>query len=74
MRVEIRVFQKAVTRAAYEKQKKATAAKGISNCPHCALGHDANKAKIYKFEDMDADHVAAWSKGGKSTVENCQML
>jgi hypothetical protein len=23
---------------------------------------------------MDADHVSAWSKGGGSTAENCQML
>lgn len=23
---------------------------------------------------MDADHVTAWSKGGSSTAENCQML
>jgi 5-methylcytosine-specific restriction endonuclease McrA len=23
---------------------------------------------------MDADHVAAWSKGGESTAKNCQML
>ncbi|MDR2874375.1 MAG: HNH endonuclease [Methylobacillus sp.] len=23
---------------------------------------------------MDADHVEAWSKGGDSSVGNCQML
>lgn len=23
---------------------------------------------------MDADQVTAWSKGGSSTAENCQML
>jgi len=23
---------------------------------------------------MEADHVAAWSKGGKTDIENCQML
>jgi len=26
------------------------------------------------FAEMDADHVSAWSKGGGSTAENCQML
>ena len=72
--LEIRVFEMPVKRAAYERQKKAAVAKSASNCPHCALGHDANKARIYKIEEMDADHVAAWSKGGKSTVENCEML
>ncbi|MEK7627173.1 MAG: HNH endonuclease signature motif containing protein, partial [Patescibacteria group bacterium] len=23
---------------------------------------------------MDADHVAAWSKGGATSAKNCQML
>jgi len=23
---------------------------------------------------MDADHVDAWSRGGKTSPENCQML
>ena len=34
----------------------------------------ANKSKIWKFAEMDADHVSAWSKGGGSSAENCQML
>ncbi len=24
--------------------------------------------------EMNADHVSAWSKGGDSTIGNCQML
>jgi hypothetical protein len=35
-----------------------------SNCPLCAIGHDANHTKIWDLKDMDADHVTAWSKGG----------
>ena len=27
-----------------------------------------------KLEEMDADHVTAWSKGGSTDIENCQML
>ncbi|MDD2945016.1 MAG: HNH endonuclease, partial [Acinetobacter sp.] len=23
---------------------------------------------------MDADHVQAWSKGGATTLDNCEML
>ena len=23
---------------------------------------------------LDADHVSVWSKGGATTIENCQML
>jgi 5-methylcytosine-specific restriction endonuclease McrA len=47
---------------------------GKSNCPHCAIGPDANKSKIWKLGEMDADHVAAWSKGGGTNIKNCQML
>ena len=38
---------------------------GVSNCPLCAIGDNANKTRIYKLNEMDADHVTAWSKGGK---------
>ena len=48
--------------------------KNKSNCPLCAVGENANKARIYDFDEMGADHVAAWSKGGDSSAENCQML
>lgn len=72
--LEVRVFDSKVKRAAYLKQTQAANAKGESNCPLCAIGHSANKTKIYKLEEMDADHVSAWSKGGESSAENCQML
>jgi hypothetical protein len=72
--LEVRVFDKQVTRTAYAKQTQAVAGKGKSNCPLCAVGHGANKARIYNFGEMDADHVAAWSKGGDSSAKNCQML
>ena len=49
-------------------------AKGKSNCPLCAVGDSANKTRIYKFDEMEADHVAAWSKGGATSEKNCQML
>lgn len=72
--LEVRVFDTPVKRAAYAKQTQSAQANGASNCPLCALGHGANNSKIYKFEEMDADHVAAWSKGGESSAKNCQML
>jgi hypothetical protein len=58
----------------YEKQTSAAEANGKSNCPHCAIGHDANKSRIYKLNEMDADHVSAWSKGGGTSADNCEML
>ncbi len=72
--LEVRVFETAVKRAAYAKQKQAAEAKGKSNCPLCATGNNTNKSRIYKFEEMDADHVSAWSKGGGSSAKNCEML
>jgi hypothetical protein len=30
--------------------------------------------RIWKFDEMDADHDAAWSKGGATDIKNCQML
>lgn len=73
--LEIRLFEDtAVKKAVYAKQTQAAEKKGISNCPLCAVGHDANAKRIYKFLEMDADHVTAWSKGGKSDEKNCQML
>ena len=72
--LEVRVFDDATKHAVYEKQTSAAEAKSESNCPLCAMGHDANKSKIYKLNEMDADHVSAWSKGGGSSADNCQML
>ena len=72
--LEVRVFDDATKHSVYEKQTSAVKAKSKSNCPLCAVGHDANKSRIYKFEEMDADHVSAWSKGGGSSAKNCQML
>jgi len=72
--LEVRVFDTPVKRATYAKQTQAAQRKGESNCPLCAVGHGANQSRVYKFEEMDADHVAAWSKGGESSAKNCQML
>ncbi len=49
-------------------------AQDVSNCPLCAIGHDANAERIYKEPEMDADHVTAWSRGGATDLSNCQML
>ena len=72
--LEVRVFDDVVKQATYAKQNLKAKEAGISNCPLCAIGSDANKLRIYNLSEMDADHVAAWSKGGTSTSENCQML
>ena len=45
-------------REAFERQK------GV--CPVCK--------KVFDIEDMEADHITPWSKGGKTIADNCQML
>jgi hypothetical protein len=72
--LDIRVFDEAARRSVYAKQTKEAESKSISNCPHCAIGNDSNKSKIWKLAEMDADHVTAWSKGGATDPKNCQML
>jgi 5-methylcytosine-specific restriction endonuclease McrA len=72
--LDVRVFDEATKRSVYASQTEAAKAKNKSNCPHCAIGHDANKGKIWSFSEMDADHVSAWSKGGATSAKNCQML
>ncbi len=72
--LDVRVFDDATKRSVYEAQTTTAKKKGESNCPLCAIGHDANKTKVWGLGDMDADHVAAWSKGGATKVNNCQML
>ena len=35
-------------------------------CPSCN--------KTFEIEQMEADHITPWSKGGRTVAENCQML
>ncbi len=72
--LNVRVFDDATKKSVYSTQTAKAETNGESNCPLCVLGHDANKSKIWKLADMDADHVAAWSKGGITDAGNCQML
>lgn len=73
--LEIRVFEERDKKVAYERQLLAAREAGISNCSYCTLSDNSDqKTKIWAYTDMDADHVTAWSKGGATTPENCEML
>lgn len=56
--LNIRAFSPKMARTAYERQQ------GI--CPKCG--------KHFEIEEMQADHITPWSKGGHTTPDNCQML
>lgn len=72
--LQVRYFEESVKRSKYEQQTNDAKVLGISNCPLCAVGTNSNKTKIWPYKDMDADHVSAWSKGGATTIANCEML
>lgn len=57
-KLSIRAFDRRDALAAYEKQKH--------RCAICG--------GEFEFEQMHADHITPWSKGGKTTPDNCQML
>lgn len=72
--LDIRIFDEPTKKSVYKKQTEEAENNGTSNCPICAACDNVNKTKIWKPSEMDADHVAAWSKGGATDISNCQML
>ena len=74
-KLEVRVFDDRIKATVYQRQTTEATKKGESNCPYCAMSsNDKARVKIWKIEEMDADHVTAWSKGGSTDISNCQML
>lgn len=72
--LDIRIFDEITKKTVYKQQTIEAEKSGKSNCPLCALGNDNNSKRIYKQNEMDADHVTAWSKGGATDISNCIML
>jgi hypothetical protein len=73
--LDIRFFEESVKKAKFAQQEEDAKSKGISNCPMCAAsGQPGLINRLYKYSEMDADHVTAWSRGGASDIQNCQML
>lgn len=72
--LDVRIFDRATKQQAYNHQTAEATAKGVSNCPLCAHGSNANATRIYKLTEMEADHVSAWSRGGATTLDNCEVL
>lgn len=72
--LNIRIFDEKTKKKVYAKQTTKAESEHLSNCPFCAQMEGANRTRIYKFSDMDADHVTAWSNGGSTDESNCMML
>ena len=72
--LDIRIFDEITKKSVYTKQTEEAKQKNVSNCPLCAISNSTNKNKIWELSEMEADHVTAWNKGGKTDINNCQML
>ncbi len=70
----IRLFEDRTKTVAYQQQTEKAKTAGVSNCSVCASVDNPNRTRIYKPNEMDADHVTAWSKGGNTDLANCEML
>ena len=68
--LNLRTFTPAQKRKAYEEQS------GICNnleCPHRHEGENG-EPKHWEINEMEADHITPWSKGGKTDLDNLQLL
>jgi hypothetical protein len=72
--LSIRLFDEKTKAVAYQQQTQNAKARGVSNCSLCAIGGSSNNIRVYRRDEMDADHVTAWSKGGATDLANCEML
>jgi len=56
--LDLRCFPDDIKRAVWEKQHHI--------CPSCQ--------KEFDYEFMEGDHITPWREGGRTVIENCQML
>lgn len=56
--LSLRVFDEDTKKTVYTQQG--------GKCAVCGQSFD--------FKDMHGDHIKPWSKGGKTVIDNCQML
>ena len=56
--LDLRAFPEDIKLAVWEQQKHI--------CPICG--------KEFDYEFMEGDHITPWREGGRTVIENCQML
>jgi len=56
--LDLRAFPEDIKLDVWEKQNHI--------CPDCG--------KEFDFEFMEGDHITPWKDGGRTVIENCQML
>lgn len=65
--LEVIVFDEATKKSKYAIQTAEAEKKSVSNCSFCTIRHDANKTKIWKLAEMDADHITSGVKAEQPT-------
>lgn len=73
-KLSLRTFSDDVKETVYARQTRDARKRHVSNCPMCAASRGKNRSKIWAIDEMQADHIKPWSKGGKTVLDNCQML
>jgi hypothetical protein len=62
--LSIRAFDENTKVTVYERQDH-----------HCANPDSPHgRDKVWELDEMEADHIVPWSKGGHTVIENCQLL
>ncbi|MBW7954674.1 DUF262 domain-containing protein [Candidatus Gracilibacteria bacterium] len=64
--LSIRTFSDTQKRQVYETQG------GI--CALCIKKGKSKDESHFEINQMEADHITPWSQGGKTSIDNCQML
>lgn len=64
--LNLRTFSPAQRQRAYNRQH--------GQCPRCAAMHKPTANRVWRIEEMEADHIKPWHEGGQTVDDNCQML
>lgn len=62
-KLQLRAFTEEQKALKYEEQNH-----------HCLYCEKEGINREYALKELEADHIRPWSKGGKTTVDNCQLL
>lgn len=73
--LNIRSFTVNDRKTRYREQTNSAKKVGTSNCPMCVTDVEYKHTDhIWKFKEMEGDHIVPWSKGGRTELGNLTML
>lgn len=73
--LSIRKFSTNDKKTRYSEQTNKAKKDKTSNCPICQTDKEYKHTDhIWKYTEMEGDHIIPWSKGGRTELSNLQML